>query len=530
MIEKIWKRLTGWFDRIDRIYHPKVTKILPLSSVVMFAVSSKTKRHIVKTIILPHNFDLDEHIKKFPPNSRNGFDFTYRLNFDKGKVYYILSLLSSIPATNKDYIDEGGWTPLHMGTIKHNIKDATKYMDYLTETSVLEKTNYYIIGETSYKYRWAKPYRDGIPVFREVKCRNKKRKPDDIEGLTNDPNLPEYLAHWYSTKQLLVNPLVSGYSRAIYKAKMNGSIPLDFNKNSGKPKDPQQQYVASLHNILRLSNFAYEAKRDNNVHRLHSVITNMQSDYRNFLSFNDETLGNIDIKNSQPYLACLILNPDFWKEDSQLPLTLYHLPLNIQAMFKEAKEMEEITSFFKRYSHNDFETYIQKVTSGEFYDQFVELANQRFGCYIDRKEAKTMMFNILFSSNRGQVTDPTIKALKELFKIEVYPIIYKLFSIIKHSYNEVERENQHNRLACLLQAIESHIMLDKVCKRIWEEGNKEIPVFTIHDSIATTLSNKSKVRSIMFEELTKAIGYEPTLDEKEWKLDNVEYKHCIPTN
>lgn len=481
-------------------------------------------RHIDRTIILPNNFDLDLHVERFPPISTNGFfQHTYKLKFDKGKVYYILSLLSSKLARNKSLIDDEGWIPLMEKDLKDNIRDISEYLKYLTETNVLERTNNYIQEFTPYKYRWSLPYRRGLPELRVVKIRNTKRKINDIEGLTHDPNLPEYLAHWYEVKQLFINSRVRNYSIAIYRAKLNNEIPLSINPKTNHTKDPILQYMASLYNIMRITNYAYEAKRDRNVHRLHSVITNMQSDYRNFLTFNGETLVNIDIKNSQPYLACLLLNPDFWRQDSELSLTLYHLPLNIQELFNEKDTLKQIHAFFRQSTNDEFNAYIEKVTSGDFYEQFVTLANQRLGYIIERDIAKTMMFNILFANNRGQANDPTIQGLKQLFKEEIYPKVYELFKIIKHTYSEVERESQHNRLACLLQAIESKIILDRCCKRIWEEGSQQVPVFTIHDSIATTLSNQERVENIMKEELTTAIGYPPKLDTEEWRLNNVKH-------
>ena len=75
--------------------------------------------------------------------------------------------------------------------------------------------------------------------------------------------------------------------------------------------------------------------------------------------------------------------------------------------------------------------------------------------------------------------------------------------------------------ACLLQSVESEIILHRCCKRIWDEGGHNVPVFTIHDSIATTAENVGFVRNIMNEELTKASGVHPHFKTELWSESNL---------
>jgi len=101
-----------------------------------------------------------------------------------------------------------------------------------------------------------------------------------------------------------------------------------------------------------------------------------------------------------------------------------------------------------------------------------------------------------------------------------FPAVTKLFSIIKTAFRGGDKD-QHNRLACLLQSIESEIILHRCCKRIWEEGEHKIPVFTIHDSIVTTVDNLEFVKRIMEEELTRNIGLAPSLSIETWDVSNL---------
>lgn len=74
----------------------------------------------------------------------------------------------------------------------------------------------------------------------------------------------------------------------------------------------------------------------------------------------------------------------------------------------------------------------------------------------------------------------------------------------------------HARLAILFQAIESKIALHRICKRIFEEKVKTVPVFTVHDCFVTTQGNEDYLKKIIIEEFTTYIGYPPPLGVENW--------------
>ena len=111
-----------------------------------------------------------------------------------------------------------------------------------------------------------------------------------------------------------------------------------------KRKYPLTQYHAALYNINSIAIGDYKVSIDTNVHRLHSVITNLQKEYRRFLKYNSNLLVNVDISNSQPYLLCLLLNPLFWDKNSNIPLNISMLPQNVQEKFAE-EHLEEIRTY-----------------------------------------------------------------------------------------------------------------------------------------------------------------------------------------
>jgi hypothetical protein len=205
------------------------------------------------------------------------------------------------------------------------------------------------------------------------------------------------------------------------------------------------------------------------------------------------------------------------------------LPENVRRYFS-GEVLQEIRDFFERVDTENFQDFICTASSGLMYEEIAEAANSRIenlSTPLDRNSTKTLMFYMLFSSNQGQHDNPTINQMKQCFEYELYPQVAELFRIIKRRHRGIDQPKQHNRLSVLLQAIESHIILHRCCRRIWEEANHQVPIFTIHDSIVTTSECEEYVREVMMQEITACIGVPPTLDPEVWSLSNASLDQNI---
>lgn len=483
--------------------------------------------------LLPCNFDLKAHLEEFPLAD---YDFEdnyqkYGLNFDEDKIFYILGLLSSIPAMNKDLIRDDGFVPINAAILKEAITDYRFYLNYLIATGVLECDPACKPQEYSRGYKFCEKYNRSKPrVHRYRKSLDKNGHPKDVSSIydkkykqakNENPlsNYP-YLAYWYEQKKINIDHVkAEQYADLLYEKKMKLGIDnWDLNKDTGRKKDPTDQYRAILYNLEALKIHDYRALIDSNVHRLHSILTNMQKDYRSFLKYDDQQLVAVDIKNSQPYLACLLFNPEFWRENSTLTLNINTLPHNIKYPFlhKETKESLSImlVNLIQNLSNSAFDDYRSIVASGNMYEIVTEWVENEKGIKINRTKAKTAMFQILFSSNRSNIEDENYW-LTRYYK-EKFPAVMRVFRKIKQTLPALKVEKQYARLACLLQAIESEIILHRCCKRIWEETKQQMPVFTVHDSIVTTCGNEGYVCAVMMEELEKCIGIAPALKCEYW--------------
>jgi hypothetical protein len=335
-----------------------------------------------------------------------------------------------------------------------------------------------------------------------------------------------YLNHWYNQKKLNIDTLkAKKYAYLLMKKKITlGYESWDINRNKwSKKRDdfckkfPKTQYKAILYNIDSIVIHDCKAKIDTKVHRLHSVITNMQKDYRNFLTYNGQQLVSVDIKNSQPYLMCLLFNSLFWQINSEIPLKISTLPNNIRALFNSDKLIALREYIVDNLGDMELSIYKEKASNGIIYEYIRDTANERMGTDLERKNVKTMVLIVFFSKN-GFFHQKGAE-LKRLFA-ELYPKIYRLIELIK--------SENHAAFACLLQSIESEIILHRCCKRIWEEKNHQIPIFTIHDSIVTTVEHQDYVKRVMEQILTECIGVKPSLSIEAWHVSNLQEEKYLP--
>lgn len=484
--------------------------------------------------MIPSNFNLEAHLAQYPVTDymfvqdnggvirsvpKYGESNPY-LIFDPNRIIYILGLISSIPARNKDSITETGYVLINSRLIRNFFKDYLSYLDYLILTGVLVTDGQYIQGQKSKGYKFADRYANAPLVrynYPEFQQNNNSVTPfqeeiyDEKEGtFVNNPIIEfPYLSYWYSTKGLHIDNAALEYAYQVMMDKFRRGIQSwDINRDKSHNnfivrKYPLTQYHAALYNINSIAIGDYKVSIDRNIHRLHSAITNLQKDYRKFLSYNGQKLVNIDISNSQPYLLCLLLNPSFWDKHSDIPLNIGMLSQNIQDMIQKEHLSEIYHHVLSLNSCHDtsLENYIQTASQGKVYEYMQRIINRRENTNLTRDDIKTMILTTLFSKNRYMPT------YKRYFR-QYFPQIYSLIRLIK-------RKN-HETLACLLQNIESNIILHRCCYKIWNASNHQVPIFTIHDSICTTMGNEKYVYNIMFDTLRRSIGVPPHM-----KIENL---------
>lgn len=513
-------------------------------------------------LILPQNLDLASHVQKYPPD-KYGI-----VSFKDDIAGYMVSLIYSIPGRNKELADKvkDGFIPLNAQMLQNQCgRDYLQYLRYLLHTGILETDNYFVSSKSSQKapksrgFRLSEIYRAQPIICKTITDKILRRKLLKDLKINSSPEF-SHLIKWlgYSSKLTIDLPAALNYLHERRQflvlnpqhrdEKWKTEIIRGRPTKTSKPKDPVNQYEHAFGNAHSIHQKAIYSLIDESVGRLHTPLTNIKSQLRNFIKHGDETLVSIDLKNSQPYLSNIFFNPHFWSSqksakkydniDFNLIKATFNLLLTsnnkqtkttINKLTKQTTNkpapliiLEEIrqsieSEYFINAESNeesDISQYRNLISNGELYGFLKDQFSVHLGdAFKSKRAVKGIVFTVFFTDNRFQ--DDTKKLFHKLF-----PMVTKMFEMIKRKDSTL--------LPRLLQSIESYLFLQVITKKIASKY-PYIPLYTIHDSIVTTERHVGTVRKYMIEELTKHIGIPPTLEEEIWcpsKLSNEkgEYK------
>lgn len=469
-------------------------------------------------MFIPENLDVDALLKAYPPYGIQ--------NFKKEHLLYILHIITAIPATNKDLDCFMGFVPISSAILQKKIKNYREYLDYLVfRTKVLITNNQYFVGWRSKGYQFHPRFSKRVkPFLTDLQRLQAKLRKESFFSASNRKKY-HHVMQWYNGNLEIDYNLAMAYIEEDLSRKLKNPDLRDYDTKSRQYKNPYTQYNCSALNIDRIAHHEFLLSVDPNVHRLHSTISNLKSEIRNCITYGGNYLVSIDIKNSQPYISTGILKNSFWDAGRKI-CTKYKLKgdFNINTISKSLlkeifnKNNKEIFSFImlcksaESKASSDLQRYASLVQQGQFYEYLAgEIGRELNIDYRDRKRVKAAVFQVLFTDNRflGQEEAQPKRIFKDRF-----PDVYDLFATIK-------RHDKTN-LPRLLQRIESHLMLLLVAKRIAKEQPK-LPILTIHDSIVTTVGNEEYVQSVLKEEMTKAMGFPPSLSLEYWHPSNMKF-------
>lgn len=456
---------------------------------------------------IPAALDIDKLLTTQPPANIT--------NFKRDHLIYILDLITSVPATNKGLELINGFVPIKASILQSRVKNYRQYLDYLLQNGVILTDNRHIKGQKATGYKFA-PIYSGIVKSVAVGDRQL------IRSLKKDYRLApaverkyKHLTRWYNEQLGIRYELALDFITEDLNKKLAHPELRDRDKRTSDYIDPWRQYNCALMNIEKIAARAFRISIDHKGFRLHSVLSSFRSTLRNCLIYNDLELVSVDICNCQPYLISLLLNSSFWVKDGITDA--FHID-DLYSSFNKIYSSSSRSSIImvaengEMQTDSGFQAYKELVRSGQFYDHMSKLIQNECGTsFTDRKAAKTMLFQVLFTDNRfiGQAEAKP----KRIFKSQ-FPGVYQLL-------NEIKKPGKSN-LPILLQQIESHLVLKVITKRIARE-KPSLPLFTIHDSIITTAGNEEYVQRVVLEELGKVVGFAPRLRVERWTPENLQF-------
>jgi len=461
------------------------------------------------TCYIPRNLDIDKFLSDNPPSFK----------YHRDNFVYIISLIFSIPAHNKDFdlIKSKGFVPVYSPILQGKVHEYKDYIRYLLDSNIFVTDDKYSnFGAKSLGYKFSNQYDEkiAIPVkitkYTLIKSITHNSKPKSETYLPETP-LEEvaYLTKWFNPNLQIDR---QGVERCLNQL-MEQEKQDPLTKRYAVSKFNQRKIGAE-----KLHNHEYNLSVDTTSGRFHSPLTSLKSELRKFVTYDGKKLVSLDLKNSQPFLSLVftdielfrknnvkdiisIYNKNFANKRSEYssnPVPLPNLIRLEQAIINSSK-------------HQDMIEYREAVIEGRFYEHWA-LVSGKYGynpcpeLTVDpRGEAKKEIFQILFSPNTSIGSSEDIQWFNAL-----HDSIYYIFYLVKQG------KGHHNALACTLQYIESQLIIHGVCKTV-AENNPDIPLFTIHDSIATTEEYVDYVQQIMRDIIKDAIGADPMIKREEWE-------------
>jgi hypothetical protein len=301
-----------------------------------------------------------------------------------------------------------------------------------------------------------------------------------------------------------------------------------------------------LQSLLARKNKDLFFKLDKTSGRFHSSLTSFKKEFRHFLTHKGEPLVGHDIRASQPYLAQLLLTADFWRPSTgghRRPAGSVVAPglVSVSSILSRVKQgaragvrdlEREVPPMCRNQAKSQyqqgFSAYKDIVNRGDIYDymmnkipgilnnnQALKKKFKELNYTLNRDSVKVMVLKAFYARN-----EPINKATRlsaALFQ-HVFPQEMAVFRKIKSTDYP-----GHKLLAWILQALESYIMLDLVTKNIVRRC-PEAPLFTVHDSILTTFKYSDLVQTVMKDEFTSAVGYEPGIKVEDYSLEALRTK------
>ena len=415
-------------------------------------------------------------------------------------AHFNMHHLSHIATRGRDDESYAG-CPLNVkrlaSTLGVNNGRASKMLQTLVDSGIIQRKGGYIVGRTSYCYILGSISDEfttitALPEYSEISSKiiTKRNIANndgsyiklyrrELQSITIDIG-PEHeyyqyvgrnmeeAKHLYSTSVSSVYP-ISSYSsslsslppiyiphmvgkneqQALKQATTNTSVILENNKY-----EPYILNYVSLHktnaNIIALQAIIdgdWYVHRPDKKSRVYTNLTNLKREFRRLLRDDGKALIELDIRNSQPLIASILIM-DYWTRKSKI------IPADVIQ-------------------------YQQDCEAGAFYDYFMELNNF---APEHRQESKIQMFGEVFFSKVAK----RITKLKKQF-IAKYPNCYTTICDIKGGIGS----KTYSQFAILLQQKEANIIFDRVNIGLLKDC---IPAFNIFDSILCLPEHKEIVK------------------------------------
>ncbi|MBK8347151.1 MAG: hypothetical protein IPL08_05825 [Saprospiraceae bacterium] len=508
----------------------------------------KPSTYKTKFVLIPENVDLLTLLANNPPLVKQCNDNLYTQG-EKCAVILSLIINAYYKAEKAKRISYKGFANVSAHILQKHVKDYNEYIKFLMDAGIIVSDNHYITNEKSIGYKLTPQYinaplkeypildhmgnaKSGAAIFKNLSNATSEQKIADVKypELYQDL-LSVTVTDKHEAKNYIYKDLYNtAYASAVetLKSNHNGTY-TDYNKLSEVDKKSYIQpniirkcnaWYASLHELDQ--NRAY-FNQDKTSFRLHTSVLGVNSKCRHFLRLQGKHIISCDLKNSQPFISAFFFTPG--NIDPELNKILKNCFSNIEQQNKPLFRdiMKRIRYYKKGNILPSTKKYIKLVQSGEIYEYIAinigvfHSIKRNKNIYYNREHGKNCVFKLFFN--------PTIYGalVRDFFRVQ-FQQVASLFEDINKLFTHTRRVSESkgiprskNTLAITLQTIESHLMIDVICRDL-KDKYPHIPLLTIHDAIASNPEYKDVLLEEMRNTLTSKIGIVPSIKEEDWSV------------
>jgi hypothetical protein len=219
--------------------------------------------------------------------------------------------------------------------------------------------------------------------------------------------------------------------------------------------------------------------------RVHTPVTSLVSELRCCLSVGDRTLVGIDLANSQPLIAGIVARQYFHDRTAAHRLRTRR--------YAAGNPYRRLPADRGPCSHADVERFISICEKGQVYESMMLPGD-------DRDRVKRAFLTMMYGRSHWR-DSLTIRFAQQ------YPSVAEMFTSLK-------RRN-YRHAAHLMQNVEATIFIDRICGRI-RRDRPGLLIFTIHDSIVTTLRAADYVEETIRDEFRR-LGVSATVKREHYQ-------------
>lgn len=457
-------------------------------------------------VLLPLSLDYsrieregNEKIKDFDMNC---------IKFIIGRIIYSSVVFVKTTETEKynhhSIINSDTW-------IKHIGKNYLEYVQLLIDLKCINRKPY-CAGKESFGYGLLKPLRFSRVFAEVIQIKNADKLKSTSTKTSYVKKYEKPLIDFFDNAKFSIDTSLA--ENDVFEAYfMEGKYPIKI--SHGEPDKEglatYTYYLMAMKNMVKFMNGIYSFSRGSGkvgkgyktLGRFYNPFARLNKEVRKHMFYRNKKIHEIDVKNSIPYFL-----------SNYLSSVRYRVSKKRVDRIKDSFHIYMNSESLKTLMNTEVEDFKNLCVSGGVYDVFIDRLMEIYGeewaktykrlflvdytnCYKKNRElTKKLLLSMFFAKNSQY------EKVQQVFS-ERYPVIY--------DFLKTKKKQGYKKISKQLFEMEGFMIVDVLAKELIKEYKREIPVFTIHDSIATTTEHVETVKRRFNEVFYRNYGNVPTL-------------------